>query len=355
MMKKILLVCRLADHTLRENVLLPLLSSGEVEHIFVLRDAPADTMDGRVSYLCPQKQSSSVLRHIVKVRRGTHAVRRENIDAVIGVLNTPHGFIGKTVAWLTRRPYIHMTIAGHREFWVDGPLMEKLNFKVLGSSAAITVTGSRTKDYLVRNGFDPSKIFIMPNLPDAAFDNIVYSGDRSYDIVSFSRIDRNKNLLLLVRALARLKGKWSPRVAVAGDGDCLPEVKAAAKECGLDNIEFLGYVSGFENKVKLLTDSKIFVSCSKGEGFPVSLLEAMACGCVPVTSDVGDIVDIVHDGQNGFVFEDTDDESRLASCLETLLGDEDKLSAMRQAGTSLKGKFSAQSNGLKWKELLQSL
>ncbi|MBO4263507.1 MAG: glycosyltransferase family 4 protein [Bacteroidales bacterium] len=355
MKKTILLVCRLADHTLRENVLLPLLESGEVAHIHVLRDTPADTMDGRVSYLCPERESRSVLRHIGKVRRGVAAVRRCGADAIIGVLNTPHGYIGRLIAWLTGKPYIHMTIAGHREFWVDGKCLEKLNLWALGSSAALTVTGSRTKAYLTGHGIAPEKLFILPNLPDEAFARVTGNGGpRQYDIVSFSRIDRNKNLILLVEALARIKGKYAPRVAVAGDGDCLPAVRAAARERGVEGMmDFLGYVSGFENKVKLLTDSRIFVSCSKGEGFPVSLLEAMSCGCVPVTSDVGDIVDIVHHGENGLVFTDTDDAGELASCLETLLSDEDRRLAMQAAGSSLKGTFSAAANGQIWSRVLR--
>lgn len=352
----ILLVCKLADHTLRENVLQPLLSSKTVKHIYVLRDKKIDEVDGRVTYLCPEIESNSKLRHIGKTWCGIKAVYKYKIDAIIGVLNTPHGLIGRTIGFLTHTPYVHMTIAGHREYWVDGPNMEKLNLKVFGSGAAITVTGSQTKDYLLKNGIDAKKIFILPNLPNEAFTKVPMNETRHYDIVSFSRIDLNKNIILLIKALARLHKKYNLRVAIAGDGDQLENIKEASKKYGIaEIIDFLGYVSDFNEKVKILTDSKIFISCSKGEGFPVSLLEAMNCGCVPVVSNVGDIVDVIQNGENGYVFNDTDDEQEFTCYLEKLLTDNEALANMRKMAYKIKDSISVANNGKIWDKVLASI
>ena len=350
----ILLVCKLLDHTLCENVLLPLLSSKAISHVYVLRDTIGNELDGRVTYLCSRTQSSSRLRHIAKIGRGIKAVKKYNISAIIGVLNTPHGFIGRTIAFLTRTPYIHMTIAGHREFWVDGPRLEKINLWAFGNGNAITVTGSQTQQYLVKNGVKKDMIFILPNLPNEAFTKVQHNENRHYDIVSFSRIDLNKNLILLIKALALLKDRLQPKVAIAGDGDQLDNIKAAAKDYGVaDMIDFLGFIKGFDNKVKLLSDSKIFISCSKGEGFPVSLLEAMNCGCVPVVSNVGDIVDVIQNGKNGYVFNDTDDEKEFTDCLEKLLSNEGSIIAMRQEAYKIKDEISVANNGKVWDKVFE--
>lgn len=352
----ILLVCKLADHTLRENVLQPLLGSETVKHIYVLRDRKSDEFNGQVTYLCSEKQSRSKLRHVGKVWRGINAVRKYKIDAIIGVLNTPHGLIGRTIGSLTHTPYVHMTIAGHREYWVDGPKMERLNLWAFGSGAAITVTGSQTKSYLLNKGIDAKKIFILPNLPNEAFTKVPKNETRHYDIVSFSRIDLNKNIILLIKALARLREKFNLRIAIAGDGDQLENIKEASKMYGVaEMIDFLGYVSAFDEKVKVLSDSKIFISCSKGEGFPVSLLEAMNCGCVPVVSNVGDIVDVIKNGENGYVFNDTDDEQEFTDCLEKLLADDDALTAMRQKAYTIKDSISVANNGKIWDKVLTSI
>ena len=350
----ILVVSKLFNHTLRENVLLPLLCSKEVNHIYVLRDFKGDEFDDRVTYLCPNNPSKSQLRHFAKIGRGVIAIHKYNIKAIIGVLNTPHGFIGRTIGFMTNTPYIHMTIAGHREFWMDGPKVEKLNLWAFGKhGAAITVTGKQTQQYLEKKGISKEKIFILPNLPNEAFTMVKPQENRYYDIVSFSRIDLNKNIILLIKALARLKDKYRLKVAIAGDGDQLENLKNAALEYGVSElINFMGFVKGFDDKVKVLSDSKIFISCSKGEGFPVSLLEAMNCGCVPVVSNVGDIVDVIQNGKNGYVFNDTDDETEFTNYLDKLLSDNDSLTAMRQEAYKIKNEISVANNGKVWDNVL---
>jgi Glycosyl transferases group 1 len=49
----------------------------------------------------------------------------------------------------------------------------------------------------------------------------------------------------------------------------------------------------------------VFVVASSSEGTPNVALEAMACGCVPVATPVGNMPEIVRDGQNGVLIERT--------------------------------------------------
>ena len=353
---KILVVCKLGDSMLRDNLLRPLLSSRLADRVYVLRDFEGILKDERVEYLVPAKRKTGKLRHIAKVWRGARAVRRNRIDVVVGVLNTPHGFIGRAIGFLTRRPYIHMTIAGHREFWGDGPRMEKLNLRLFRGVSAITVTGDRTRQYLLSKGYAPEKIFIMPNLPDEAFTRVPLREERHYDLISFSRVDRIKNVGLLIRALAVLKDRFALKVALEGDGEELEAVRNAAEECGVAGmIDFLGYLPELEDKIRLLSDSRIFVSCSRGEGFPVSLLEAMNCGCVPVVSDVGDISDVVVSGRNGFLYENTDTPEEFVACLEKLLSDDALVLSMREEAVKIKETISISANGRIWDSVLESV
>lgn len=351
----ILLICKLAQHTLTENVLLPLLSSNSEHKIYVLREQEGDHHD-RVEYIVPKSKAKGQLKHLSKITTGLKVIREKNIDVIIGVLNMPHGLIGRTLGFLTRKPYIHMTIAGHREFWMHGKFIEKVNLKLFGSAAAITVTGSQTKQYLLSHKIKESKINILPNLPNKKFAEVPLQSERKYDIVSFSRIDKNKNVILLIKALARLQGKYSIKVAIAGDGEQTQTVLQAAKDLGVDKlIDYMGYVSGFDKKVEILSNSKIFISCSKGEGFPVSLLEAMNCGCVPVVSNVGDIIDVIHNEENGYVFENTDDEQEFTNYLEKLLQNEELLRRMSNSAYSIRKEISIESNGKIWSKIFNDI
>lgn len=352
----ILVVCKLANSTLKDNVLLPMLSSPVVDNIYVLRDFAGDYKDSRVHYIVPESPQKGYFRHIGRFFKGRKALKQYGIGAIVGVLNKPHGYIGRFMSIFYGVPYVHMTIAGHREFWMNGHLMEYVNLKLLTSGKAITVTGSKTRDYLLKKNVAEDKIFILPNLPDSRFFSAEPLGVYSYDIVSFSRIDKNKNLILLVKALSELKKRHKFKVAVAGDGDQLDNIKEAVSEFGLnEEVVFLGYISDVKEKIDLLTRSKIFVSCSRGEGFPISLLEAMDCGCVPVVSDVGDITDVVESGKNGIVFTDTENECELVGAFDRLLSDEALLKKMRDSSSECKRKFSLEANGRIWTSVFKKV
>ncbi len=355
---RVLLIAKLADHTLKENVLSPILASSLVEKVYILRDQTVNNLDERVEII--PFRTKSKWRHVQKIVKGIALNRRDKIDAIVGVLNTPHGYIGRVIGKITGIPFIYMTIAGHREFWIDGRLLEIFRIAFFKKSAAITVTGNQTKNYLIKNKFDSKKIFILPNLPNPHFNELAVDVNRArkYDIVSFSRIDANKNLILLVKAVAKLKeSDIIPKVAVAGDGDQLKAIIDATKKYNVQEcFDFLGYISKMEDKVRIYSDSKIFISCSKGEGFPVSLLEAMGCGCIPVVSNVGDIVDVINQGENGYVFDDTDNEDEFTNLLLSVLRqNKEGYNRMLNCVLEIKQQISVGKNGIIWKNIFNSV
>ena len=80
-----------------------------------------------------------------------------------------------------------------------------------------------------------------------------------------------------------------------------------------------GWIGGGK-KQKYLEECDIFVLPSYFEGQPVSVLEAMANACGVVASAVGDIPDMIIDGETGFLSA-AKDEKELGEKLDLLLGD----------------------------------
>ena len=354
----ILYVARLTDSKLKEK-LVPLTLAPQVNHLYVLRDNPGIAFDDKVTYLCPEKPIRGAVRHILKFFKGIYYCRKYNISTVVGVLNTPHGYIGKAISLFAHVPYIHVTIAGHREFWTDGKLGAIFNYWLFKQAAFVTVTGTQTRKYLLNKGFESKRVVLLPNIPDKLFlnmQNIPLPKDRQYDIVFMSRIDKNKNLRLLLNALSKLKTEYEIRVLIVGDGEELQNMKLLADALKINNmVVFSGYVSGIKAKVDIYKSASIFVSTSKGEGFPVSLLEAMCCGCVPVVSNVGDIVDAVEQGVSGYVFDDTNDETELANYLKNLLCDDTLMDSMSQEAQKIKTNISVEKNAKIWGRILSEI
>ncbi len=95
---------------------------------------------------------------------------------------------------------------------------------------------------------------------------------------------------------------WLGNTKIAGGGsnhfrtrhveDCLPSD---------DRIKHIGPVPREESK-ELLSDANIFLLPSRGEGFPITLIEAMRSGCIVIVSDAHHgSLDVIRDGENGLV------------------------------------------------------
>jgi L-malate glycosyltransferase len=119
---------------------------------------------------------------------------------------------------------------------------------------------------------------------------------------------------VILRAFASLPAKRADWVLeVAANGEQTPALQQLAAELGVaDRVEF----SGMLNAAALwraYRRSAVFVSVPETDGTSVSLLEAMAAGCLPVLSNLPANREWVEDGRNGLLVEDL---ARLGEALE---------------------------------------
>ena len=168
--------------------------------------------------------------------------------------------------------------------------------------------------------------------------------DRSNEIVYVGRLAREKGVHLLIKAFAQIGAKYPDwKVLVVGphmeqqggDGEkFLAELKALAKTSGA-RIDFPGPIFDENELAARFSSSKIFVYPSvaeRGEAFPIAPLEAMACGCAPVVSDLRCFDDAIEPDVNGLVFDHRDESgSSLAQVLEELITREDLLQRIAEA------------------------
>ena len=221
-----------------------------------------------------------------------------------------------------------------QEFFRGNAVLTWLLRRFLVSSDVVTVLSStelaayrafdpRIRVHLVPNAIDPAGLADTPRACNA---------DRPLRLVFVGRLVRAKGLFEAIDALRALKrGGREFELRIAGDGADMAEMMAAVESAGLgDRVRFLGPVYGAD-KAQLWLESDVFVFPSHSEGLPYALLEAMAAGCVPVTTPVAAIPDVMLDGAHGLLVAPKD-VCALALALAALDDDRARLQRMALAG-----------------------
>ncbi len=169
-------------------------------------------------------------------------------------------------------------------------------------------------------------------------------------IAASGAIYHHKGYDVLIESLIILKQQGlSFEVTIFGDGDGAAKLKRMAAENHLPVI-FRGEVSRDILAVEL-PDFDIFVQPSRLDNFPFSVIEAMACGCVPVGSRVGGIPDQIDHMKNGILFE-SENVGELAQAIGLLIKDtslRDRLG--RQARIKAVEQFSLDKMGMRLEEV----
>lgn len=165
-----------------------------------------------------------------------------------------------------------------------------------------------------------------------------------------ARCNPQKNISRLVKCFNKLIDSGEDVVLlVIGNGYDSPSIQPIIKQAN-KNIHFLGQR---HNVVDYLSCSDFFTLSSDYEGMPITLIEALACGCIPVGTPVSGFNDIIEDGKNGFVAEAISDEAYLNALKRAI--DNKKNISTDSLKAIYREKLSMECCARKYEELFQSV
>jgi len=139
-------------------------------------------------------------------------------------------------------------------------------------------------------------------------------------ILCTGELNKNKNQSTLIYAVNRIKDNIpNLKVLLAGNGPMKAELETLINDYGLqETVKFLGYRTDLE---KVVPAVDLIVSCSRREGLPLNIIEAMLCKKPIVASINRGHKELVQDGENGYLFTPGDWETMAQRILEVYQGE----------------------------------
>jgi len=172
-------------------------------------------------------------------------------------------------------------------------------------SIPMAVVSESTREELVQQGFDRSRITLVPNAVDTTVYRPAEERPSAAPIIGhLGRLKKYKSVDHLLEAFRIVRMELpAARLIIVGEGDVRPALERKAQALGIsDATTFTGHVSDTE-KVRLLNQMTLAVNCSAKEGWGLTVIEANACAVPVVASDVPGLRDAVLDEKTGLLYE----------------------------------------------------
>lgn len=135
------------------------------------------------------------------------------------------------------------------------------------------------------------RLHVIPNGVDLdRIDRVLDGHDRDqrsgFTVVSVNRLIPLKNPHVTLDAFTRFRKRTTDTLVLIGDGPLRDRIERRVEREGMASSVSLSGVVPRDEVYRRLASADVFVSTSAGEGLPVALLEAMACGTPVVVSDI---------------------------------------------------------------------
>ena len=266
-------------------------------------------------------------------------------DILIAYRTTSYGFLGSLTGFhpfvVAQQGQSDLSLKkGFKRF-----ILSKLRKLCLKKADLIHVWTLHQKKSVLKNNIPEQKILLKPR--GINLDIFSFNGSRDLKenhIIITRSLYPEYNHLKLIRVIENLISiNCNFKLSIVGKGPQKDNIIKIINDLKLnDNIIMHGSLSQVEVS-NLLKKSKIYVSLNMIEGLSASLIEAMACGCVPIVADIPGN-SIINNKLNGFRV-DVNDVKEI-SCImnEILIEDEKRLKIIAENKKIVNEQFDSKKN-----------
>lgn len=279
------------------------------------------------NYKIPLFREISPVKDFKAIAKVCKIIRKEKPD-VIHSHSAKGGVIGRVAGLLTGTPsvytphafsYLSTNNKNKRKVYLA---IEKFFRNTKGS---IVATSESEKQRAIKEvGISPEKVLLYNNsikpITDIQPLSIAKTWPDNY-ICTVGRPSYQKNTDLLVRAIDEVKKRHDIHLVLMGVGyhsEDLDTITKLIADLGLaKNITMLPWTARAD-VFNIIKNAKVYVSTSRYEGLPYSVIEAIALGKACVVSDCDGNRDLIIDNVNGFVIKEENPELYASKIIELL-------------------------------------
>jgi glycosyltransferase involved in cell wall biosynthesis len=270
----------------------------------------------------------------------------------------PKAWYTVLICKLTRTKSIISSVGGISEirtylypqiFW------EKVNLICLKLADAITTKGQTVTNYIIKKKIPRNKIYTFNGAIDL---NVFYHNSsivKDIDILFVGQFIDSKGPNRVFEVIQKLY-KDFPNISSVflGKGKLFNFIQKKINESGLSkNIQLNGHI---DDTAIFYQRSKVIIMPSKTEGLATSMLEAMACGCVPIVSNVGCTNEAAMHNFNALVVIDYNDIDKFyIEAYKILANSSLHFRLSKNAILFIKEKYSPEAQGLLYSKILEIL
>lgn len=229
--------------------------------------------------------------------------------------------------------------------------IEALLLKVVNEMDLVISMGTSAIEFFKNKGVK-TQFEIVPGGFD---DNLFYPNTKQkklYDLILIGRLSEIKRVDRFLGAIKLAKEKLpSLNAVIVGDGPDKKGLEDLALKLGIaDDVDFVGW----QNNVHIwLQKSKCFVLTSDSEGLSQALIQAMMTGLPSITSDVGDLENLLKNNENGYLVSPLS-EINFATAYIQLFSSQNKKNEFSRKSYSDTRRFSLTQVELQWNEIFLS-
>jgi glycosyltransferase involved in cell wall biosynthesis len=192
---------------------------------------------------------------------------------------------------------------------------------ILRRATKVIVVSRKLKDEITSIGVDGGNIVVIYNGVNTEIFCKSMKREHTRRILWAGRMSTEKNLPTLIHAFKSVTTQMpDATLTLLGDGDRRKEIESLIAALGLSSEVYLPGFKSHTEVAEYMKQCDVFVLPSLSEGFPLTVIEAMAIGRPVVVAAVGALPEFIQHGENGYLV-DPRDPGQLATTLVDLLQD----------------------------------